>query len=296
MSTNKAKSEPTTSTTTTHDINTFLNRTSVALARSQRLVDSWLPIAPATSTSTSTSSDKADPIPHTGADNGDDLAALLAQVGRSDKAGLGYVDATAGTGGGTSGRGGESELDRLRKQMLGKKGAKVHLQNQARAQSGRGGGMMGSGGREGGAARGAPLGKRRDREERDDESDDEGGRSAAFKSKKKIKANASGSGGAAAAVVSPVTGQNGVDDTGVSEGSTAITAAVPPAKADVPEVEAAEDSGEEVDEEKTERSSRKPTSYLDEVLSQRKKNKKKKNKNKNKTEPAGNDGAGAVTD
>jgi len=279
----KTKAEPTasTSTSTTHDINTLLNRTSVALARSQRLVDSWLPTAPTTSNiSENADSTRSAALAST---DDNDLQSLLAQVGRSDKAGLGYVNVNAAGAGTNGARGSESELDRLRRQMLGKKGAKVQLQNQARAQAergGRGGGMIGLVPRGGNAVSGAPLGKRRDRE-----SDDEGGRSVAFKSKKRVKRNVSGSGGGgggvATAVVPTMTGTNGADGAEVSEASTTITAKVPPAKVESPEMEAAEDDDDHGDEEKTEKSSRKPTSYLDEVLSQRKKKKKKK-KNKNK--------------
>lgn len=292
------RSKSSSTTSTNHDITTLLNRTSVALARSQRLVDSWLP---SPSTTTPDSHDSRHRTPDTPlrdkdkADDGD-LQTLLATVGRSDKAGLGYVD-PAGVGAGANGagmsRGGDSELDKLRKQMLGKKGAKLQVQAQAQTQRGGRGGLLGTAGigRQQGngesAANGA-VGKRKGRDERhagDDESDDEGGRSAAFKSKRR-KGHV-GASNATTPVSKPLvmTGNAGqadvVHENRTNGEATTVTGSAPK----MTKVEALKDDGDEDGEENDGDAvpKQKPTSYLDEILSQRKtKKKKKKNRNKNK--------------
>lgn len=303
----------------THDINTLLNRTSVALARSQRLVDSWLPSLPKQtssqsqtasrappSTTTTTSASPPNPTDSTTTTNDSEadaaLASLLAEVGRSERAGLGFVDpAVNGHGGSRINGKGESELDKLRRQMLGRRGAaaaqareKETMRNGvgSRAQVlGVGGGRDGQ--RDGkGGAMGVGRGKRR-AESESEESGDEGGRAAAVGSKrarKTVPKHTSTPPSKSTASITNVLKTEGNEVDGTSQAiaatktqqkNTAESTAGDEEKNDIVKNEA--DADEDEDKEDTKSAiSRKPTSYLDEILLQRdKKKKKKKKKNKN---------------
>jgi hypothetical protein len=283
------------------DVNALLNRTSVALARSQRLIDSWLPAADKREPYDHTANDHSSSNPSSGEAGTNDKAAmqdLLAQVGRSEKAGLGYVDPalTLGKNGlpMPGAKGGESELEKLRRQMLGKKaaaqGAKARNVVDRTGLPG-----VGAAGNNGGApatngqsATSFQGQKRKGREEVGDSDEDEGGRASAFKSKKTMR-------------VKPTTSVPAVTETehlitttigGMQEGEGSVPGSAKQEKHKKDEGQDQKQDGTEnnedavveddgdVEESKVSKV-KKPTSYLDEILLQRdKKKKKKKNKNK----------------
>jgi hypothetical protein len=286
--TNTTSTKPTNTTTSQHDINILLNRTSVALARSQRLVDSWLPSYAANDTSSASS------LPDTIASNNDSasgLAALLSEVGRSERAGLGFVDPDATSNGFGVSRsvGGESELEKLRRQMLGKRGAK-QAQAHTAARGGKGGATLGAGGQVGriemAAAKSNGEAGRQGREKRKeaDSEDEDEGRSGAFKSKKqKVKMVAevpkkeqmtAGGGGEKVEDVPELNTTAFEADKKDENGLNTTEVTVKPASTNT-KVEG-DDSGSD----RESKAEKKPTSFLDEILLKRDKKKKKKKRNK----------------
>lgn len=116
---------------TTLDIPALLNRASLSLSRSRKLVESWLPLSDAerAQQEAKTSGAAAGAAITNGAADGNEEARrereeLGGLVGRPERAGLGAVISSDGDGGfvvGGKGGSGNSELEKLRKQFLGKK-------------------------------------------------------------------------------------------------------------------------------------------------------------------------------
>jgi len=282
------------------DVNALLNRTSVALARSQRLIDSWLPAPEKTEPSdhmtnghSSTSHDAAD----AGTDDKAAMQDLLAQVGRSEKAGLGYVDPALALGKNglpmPGAKGGESELEKLRRQMLGKRAAAQAAKNRGVVDrsglpgvgaAGSNGGVPGTSAQNASSFQGQ---KRRGREDAGESDEDEGGRASAFRSKKTKRAKSTPT------VLNATEAENTATTTigGMQEeeGLAAGSAKQEEYKQNDGQkqkqdgTENAEDAAakdeEDVEESKVSKAKR-PASYLDEILLQRDKKKKKKNKKK----------------
>ena len=285
---------------TTLDVNALLNRTSVALARSQRLIDSWLPAAKNTGSIDHTAQGHASSNTNSAEAGTDDKAAmqdLLSQVGRSEKAGLGYVDPalTLGKNGlpAPGAKGGESELAKLRRQMLGKKAAAQGAKARSAVDrsglpgvgaSGSKGGVPATNGQSASSFQGQ---KRRGREEAGDSDEDEGGRASAFRSKKMKRVKS----------ISNTTGSATDNTTTTTNGGMQEEESLAPVSDKQEEHkqddghnrkqdDAANDEDvaveDDVDVEVSKATKvKKPTSYLDEILLQRdKKKKKKKNKKK----------------
>jgi len=298
MSSSSSKTSATPNTAL--DVNALLNRTSVALARSQRLIDSWLPAPERTESSDRITNGHSSSNTKSAEAGTDDKAAmqdLLAQVGRSEKAGLGYVDPALALGKNglpvPGAKGGESELEKLRRQMLGKKAA---------AQAAKGGNAVDRSGLPGlGAASnssGVPVTngqtasgfqgqKRRGREEADDSDEDEGGRASAFKSKKTKRVKSTTN------VPKETEPENTAKTTiGGMQEEEGLAPASEKQEEHKQEDEhnqkrdgtegkgdAAVEDDEDEEESKVAKV-KKPTSYLDEILLQRDKKKKKKKKKK----------------
>jgi len=298
-------SAPKTSATpnTAPDVNALLNRTSVALARSQRLIDSWLPAAKTDSSDQKTNGHSSS-IPDSAGAAPDDKAAmqdLLAQVGRSEKAGLGYVDPalTLGKNGLSmpGAKSGESELEKLRRQMLGKKaaaqGAKARSAVDRSGLPGVGaassnGGVPATNGQNTPSFRGQ---KRRGREEADESDEDEGGRANAFKSKKAKRAKSTSSVPSSEAGNTAKMTNRGMQE---EDDSAPVSDKQEQHKQDDGHIQKQDDAEKNEDaaikddadvEESKVAKVKNPTSYLDEILLQRDKKKKKK---KNKKTPNGN--------
>jgi len=242
------------------DVDAILNRAAVALARSQKLVDSWLPLSRAGSKLSGHNSTKESPRV--------DEPEL---IGRPERLGLGATVPTVAAGD-LRGRGSAvgSELDKLRRQMLGRKA-----------------GRAGLGGVRNGVAQGQKVwfgavggwgdGRGRKREESDGEDDDEESRAGLFRSKK-VK-------GDEPKVVGTVLGTR--QDRGLREDKDGEMKGRDDSQGDA-DCEGHEDAGEGQSQpgpmDVGTLASNRPASYLDQVLAERseKKQKKKKEKSKNR--------------
>lgn len=212
----------------------ILARVSVALARSQRLIDSWLPA----SSTPSNDNPEHDTSTHEGDLNSD-------WGGLPDRVGLGGK--VQGANGAASSNGG-GELDKLRKQLLGKRAGKGVAGLSAPRP-----GLNASKPMHGVGLNSTNQQKDADKRKPDSESEDEGGRSAAFKSKKHKTNGAPLKVHPAIAALESGVVQNKPEDD--------------------------DDSEAEQSQAKAQNGKRK-MSYLDEVLAERSQKKKKKKKNK----------------
>ena len=242
------------------DVDAILNRAAVALARSQKLVDSWLPVSSAEPKLNGHNSTQESPK--------EDEPEL---IGRPERLGLGATLPTV-VAGDLRGRGSivGSEIDKLRRQMLGRKAGRAGL---------------------GGVRNGVPDGQKvgfgavgrrgdgrtRKREESDGEDDEEESRAGLLRSKR-VR----------------------VDEPKVVETVSGIHRDQVLREDEDGEMRGREDSQEDADCEGHEdvgdgqcqpgpmdvgtRASTRPASYLDQVLAERseKKQKKKKKKSKNR--------------
>jgi len=233
----------------------LLNRTAIALARSRRLIDSWLPVPSASNTSTPGT---ITPTLESDAQS-DDIEDLKNLPDFERRAGLGAVPIGVK---GSAGGGGSSELEALRKRLLGTKGAKASLAANASASAsasvGRGGTFVG--------------GKRGAQRQAEEESDsEEEGRASAVGGRKKggvvkrEKKQARKEVEKDEQLAKEIDGAAG-DDVVRLEDTILAT------------------STEALSKQETKK---RPASYLDELLGERSKKKKKKKKNKNKNK--GND-------
>ena len=281
------------------DVNALLNRTSVALARSQRLIDSWLPAPEKADSSdhlTNGHSSSNASAAETGSNDKLAMQDLLAQVGRSEKAGLGYVDPALALGKNglpvLGAKGGESELDKLRRQMLGKKAAAQAAKGKTTVDRS---GLPGVGTNSGAPATngqntsGFQGQKRRGREDAGDSDEDEGGRASAFKSKKakRVKSTSSAQNVMEAENTTTTTIGGMQEKEGLAVASKNQEEHKDEHAQDRNGTKGKEDADIEDDgkeEESKTSNAKKPTSYLDEILLQRDKKKKKK---KNKKKPDG---------
>lgn len=218
----------------------ILNRTNVALARSQRLIQSWL-TAPTTGPTSETST------PGDVNDDDEDF------VGLDELGGLGSTRKADDEGlpDGTFRRKKLASNEKLLEQLLGKKAAQERLKKVRGAIST----AVGMGAH----AATKTMPERGKVEVQSEDSEDEGGRAAAFKSKRPVRA-----GGGQRVGVEPAD----VGESAVAREGWAGTDAGQAAQTDEAEAEAEQRP-----------TKRKAGSYLDEMLSQ-KANKKKKNKKK----------------
>jgi len=233
----------------------LLNRTAIALARSRRLIDSWLPAPSLSNTSTPGTTT---PILDSDAQS-DDIEDLKNLPDFERRAGLGAVPiGVKGIGGG----GGSSELEALRKRLLGAKGAKASLAANASAGAS---GEAGRGGRK----------EVQKREEVDTASEEEG-RASAIGGRKK--------GGAIKREKKQARKEVEKDEQLAKEIDVAAGGDVVRLEDTVPAASTVAPSKQET--------KKRPASYLDELLGERseKKKKKKKNKNKNKGKDGGDAG------
>lgn len=221
----------------------ILARVSVALARSQRLIDSWLPAS--SSSQHHNEEDEANKNASWG--------------GLPDRVGLGgKVD---GVGGVANGRSAEtSELDKLRKQLMGKKAGNIAGLGATRS------GLVASksmnlhrngiGNTVTNGATASATRKDAGRTKPDSESEDEGGRSAAFKSKKQPVEGSNLKVHPAVAALEAGKSHNAPDEKSGSRGE-----------------------GREA-QAKAHQNGKRKMSYLDEVLAERARKKKQKKKKK----------------
>lgn len=229
----------------------ILNRTNVALARSQRLIQSWLPPKPQAEHQDSPHQPAAD-------EDDDDFR------GDSEIGGIGSAAQRADDSGlpeGVFKRRNPGANDKLLDSLLGKKAANAHRKAQAQAKSAAGAGAGLGAAQQGATSKSWTKEPVKKRSAQDSDSDEEeGGRAAAFKSKRSKPS------------VPPL--RKTPEDTVESSG----------ANADVAEEDGESgqaDVGLKVPQETTStvKSGRKrPASYLDELLGQKanKKSKKKK--------------------
>ena len=225
---------------TVTDADVMLNRVNVALARSQRLINSWLPQKPAEE-SEATVQDVDEDFKSQNDVGGMDSMAAYEYDGIAD---------------GTLQRKKLSTNDKLLEQLLGKKAARAKKSNDA-----------GKGMASGKHVAPKPLTSRLKEQKIEVESEDEeeGGRAAAFKSRKRLKT----------VKQQPVKlGTDGEQVEGKSDEDVAEGGSVPGLVKDEGSTPAMDS---EPDERPTKR---KATSYLDEVLAQKAKKSKKKKRPK----------------
>lgn len=227
----------------------ILNRTNVALARSQRLIQSWLPPKP--------QAEHQDAPQQPAADEDEDDFRGDSEIGGIGSAAQRTDD--SGLPEGVFKRRNPGANDKLLDSLLGKRAANAHRKAQALAKSAAGAGVGSSQPLQAGASNSWTKEPVKKRPAQDSDSDEEeGGRAAAFKSKK-----------AKPSLPPP---RRTPEDTVESSG----------ANADVAEVAGEETTLEAPPQDTTAsvKSGRKrPASYLDELLGQ-KANKKSKKKNK----------------
>lgn len=140
----------------------ILNRTNVALARSQRLIASWLPPKDSQSSHEQQNDNEDEDF------RGDSEIGGIGSVAQRDDSGM--PD-------GAFKRRKLGANDKLLESLLGKKAANAHRKSQQQ--------QVGRGGAGGGLAQSAPKSLKRERQPvEEDSEDEEGGRAAAFKSRK----------------------------------------------------------------------------------------------------------------
>lgn len=216
----------------------ILNRTNVALARSQRLIASWLP-----------PKDAAEPQSSAQQDDGDDDDFR----GDSEIGGIGSAAQRDDSGmpDGAFKRRKLGANDKLLESLLGKKAANAHRKSQQ--QSGRGGSGLAQ-------SASKPLSKEQPRRQlvEEDSDEDEGGRAATFKSKKsKAKKHAA-----------PARDEDGDEDAVPRAGAEELAER---AVLDEPKPAASQQPPPAAGK-------KRPASYLDELLAQKASKKSKKRK------------------
>lgn len=232
----------------------ILNRTNVALARSQRLIQSWLPPKPDDATRAGTSHNGA-PEATNPDDDEEDFRGLDETVGLGAKR---KADVDGLSDGLRRRRIGGSD-DRLLEQILGKKGAAEKRKREGAKSAGKEQGA--------GKVKAAGQGKQESARDVDAGSDsEEEGRAAVFKSRKQKRGSS-----APQSAPEPVEERDGVEDeTGGKDGGRDHSAAVAKAPAE----------GPDDDDEEQRPAKRKTGSYLDELLAQKANKKPKKKKKK----------------
>jgi hypothetical protein len=215
----------------------IFNRTNVALARSQRLIASWLPPKPQSEQQESTQA---------AADEGEDFR------GDSEIGGIGSLAQKDDSGlpEGAFKRRNPGANDKLLDSLLGKKAANAHRKAQALAKSATAQSQEAP----------KPVVKEKPKRPADSDSEDEGGRAAAFKSKR----------------AKPSKPQPKVQDADVEDGADVKTD-TPEADVEAKTAELTLQPPQDTSTAAKSNGRKRPASYLDELLGQKanKKNKKK---------------------
>lgn len=215
----------------------IFNRTNVALARSQRLIASWLPPKPQSDhqESTQAAADEDEDF------RGDSEIGGIGSLAQKDDSGLPE---------GAFKRRNPGANDKLLDSLLGKKAANAHRKAQALAKSATAQSQEAP----------KPVAKEKPKRPADSDSEDEGGRAAAFKSKR----------------AKPSKPQPKVQEAGVEDGAHVETE-TPEADVETKTAELTLQPSQDTSTAVKSNGRKRPASYLDELLGQKanKKNKKK---------------------